>query len=97
VGTVLLPLGAGERIEVRRLRQELDVLTTAGLDGITLLQQRGYANPALDKALAHVGGWADIGTRVRWPYQGVPAAEAEALRPAVRAAVPEFFPETSRP
>jgi dihydrodipicolinate synthase/N-acetylneuraminate lyase len=55
------------------------------------LQRRGYANPALDKALAHIGGWAEIGTRVRWPYQAVPEADAAALRPAARAAVPELF------
>jgi dihydrodipicolinate synthase/N-acetylneuraminate lyase len=61
---------------------------------ITPFQQRGYANPALDKTLAHIGGWAGIGTRVRWPYRGVPEAEAEALRPLARAAVPELMPET---
>jgi dihydrodipicolinate synthase/N-acetylneuraminate lyase len=59
---------------------------------ITPLQQRGFANPALDKTMAHIGGWADIGTRVRWPYQGVPEDEATALRPLARAAVPELFP-----
>jgi dihydrodipicolinate synthase/N-acetylneuraminate lyase len=56
------------------------------------LQQRGFANPALDKTLAHIGGWADIGTRVRWPYQSVPEDEATALRPLARAALPELFP-----
>jgi dihydrodipicolinate synthase/N-acetylneuraminate lyase len=58
---------------------------------ITPLQQRGYSNGALDKTLAHIGGWADIGTRIRWPYQGVPEAEAAALRPLARDAVPELF------
>lgn len=33
-GTVLLPLDASGRIDVRRLRRELDLLTSAGLDGI---------------------------------------------------------------
>ena len=59
---------------------------------ITPFQRRGLANPALDKTLAHIGGWADIGTRVRWPYQGVPEDEATALRPLARAALPELFP-----
>jgi dihydrodipicolinate synthase/N-acetylneuraminate lyase len=59
-------------------------------------QRRGLANPALDKTLAHIGGWADIGTRVRWPYQGVPEDEATALRPLARAAVPELFPPAVR-
>jgi dihydrodipicolinate synthase/N-acetylneuraminate lyase len=59
---------------------------------ITPLQRQGYANAALDKTLAHIGGWASIGTRVRWPYRGVPEAEAEALRPLARTAVPELIP-----
>ena len=59
---------------------------------ITPLQQRGYSNGALDKTLAHTGGWAAIGTRVRWPYRSVPETEAEALRPLARAAVPELLP-----
>jgi dihydrodipicolinate synthase/N-acetylneuraminate lyase len=59
---------------------------------ITPLQQRGYSNGALDKTLAHIGGWADIGTQVRWPYQSVPETEAAALRPLARAAVPELLP-----
>jgi dihydrodipicolinate synthase/N-acetylneuraminate lyase len=60
---------------------------------ITPLQQRGYSNAALDKAMAHIGGWAGIGTRVRWPYRGVPEAEAAALRPVARTAVPELVPD----
>ena len=31
----------------------------------------GYANPALDKLLAAIGGWADVGTRLRWPYRWI--------------------------
>jgi dihydrodipicolinate synthase/N-acetylneuraminate lyase len=61
---------------------------------ITPLQQCGYSNGALDKTLAHIGGWAAIGTRVRWPYRSVPETEAEALRPLARAAVPELLPGT---
>ncbi|MEV4111492.1 hypothetical protein [Nonomuraea sp. NPDC049695] len=56
------------------------------------LQHSGYANPALDKFLAHLGGWADIGTRVRWPYESVDASLAVRLRPLARAQLPELFP-----
>jgi len=55
------------------------------------LASEGYANPALDKFLAHVGGWADIGTRVRWPYRSVEQEHAERLRPIARTALPELF------
>ena len=70
----------------RRLRRFLG-------EHITPLSQRGYGNAALDKTLAHIGGWADVGTSVRWPYRGVPEAEAAALRPLARAAIPELLPE----
>lgn len=33
---------------------------------IAPLQARGLSNPALDKFLATVGGWADIGVTLRW-------------------------------
>lgn len=55
------------------------------------LQARGLSNPALDKFLAAVGGWADTGVRLRWP--ATPAPEAAVL-PARRDAhdlVPELF------
>ncbi|NGN64074.1 dihydrodipicolinate synthase family protein [Streptomyces sp. A7024] len=58
---------------------------------IAPLQARGLSNPALDKFLAAVGGWADTGVRTRWP--ATPAPE-EAVLPARRDAhelVPELF------
>jgi hypothetical protein len=55
-------------------------------------QADGYSNPALDKLLAHVGGWAPIGTRIRWPYRWIPESVAEQLRPIARAELPELFP-----
>ena len=51
----------------------------------------GYPNPALDKALAHIGGWADIGTCIRGPWRSVPTHIVEPLRPIVRAELPELF------
>ncbi|WP_237706819.1 dihydrodipicolinate synthase family protein [Kribbella flavida] len=52
---------------------------------IAPLQASGLSNPALDKFLAAVGGWADVGTRVRWPMSSadpglVDAARATAVR-----------------
>jgi dihydrodipicolinate synthase/N-acetylneuraminate lyase len=51
----------------------------------------GVANHALDKLLAAIGGWAEVGTRLRWPYTAVPESEAERLRPIALAARPELF------
>jgi dihydrodipicolinate synthase/N-acetylneuraminate lyase len=55
------------------------------------LQRAGYSNPALDKVLAAVGGWASIGTRLRWPYRGVPEEVVPDIRRAAQRCLPSFF------
>ncbi|HET6741487.1 MAG TPA: dihydrodipicolinate synthase family protein [Kribbella sp.] len=55
------------------------------------LQKAGLSNPALDKFLAAVGGWADVGTRVRWPMQAATAEQVAAARPAARNLLPDLF------
>jgi dihydrodipicolinate synthase/N-acetylneuraminate lyase len=58
---------------------------------IAPLARAGYSDPALDKTLAAIGGWAPIGTRLRWPHRWVPEEAVPPLRAAARAAVPELF------
>ena len=60
------------------------------------LQAAGYSNAALDKTLAAVGGWAPIGTRVRWPYRSVPPEAISALRARAIEELPELLPEGAR-
>jgi dihydrodipicolinate synthase/N-acetylneuraminate lyase len=55
------------------------------------LKARGYSDTALDKALAAMGGWASIGTRVRWPYSSVPDEYVAFLTPLAHTALPELF------
>ena len=55
------------------------------------LKAQGYSNTALDKTLAAIGGWALVGTRVRWPYASVPHETVARLAPLARAALPELF------
>jgi dihydrodipicolinate synthase/N-acetylneuraminate lyase len=55
------------------------------------LARAGYCDPALDKTLAAIGGWAPIGTRVRWPHRWVDEGAVPALRAAAETAVPELF------
>jgi 4-hydroxy-tetrahydrodipicolinate synthase len=50
-----------------------------------------FCDAAVDKFLAEVGGWAPTGTRVRWPYESIPADEALRARKIARAQLPEFF------
>ena len=51
----------------------------------------GYSHQAVDKLLAAIGAWADVGPRLRWPYRSIPEAEADRLRPIARRLLPEFF------
>ena len=51
----------------------------------------GYTNAALDKLLASIGGWADVGTRLRAPYRSIDPAVAIALRPVANAMIPEIM------
>ncbi len=59
------------------------------------LAAEGYSNPALDKFLAAVGGWADVGTRLRWPYRWIPQERVEPFRTLVREMVPELWDDAS--
>lgn len=58
---------------------------------IAPLQRIGVGDPALDKFLAAVGGWSDIGLRVRWPYDSAPPDAVEPARRAARGLLPELF------
>ncbi|WP_119070785.1 dihydrodipicolinate synthase family protein [Aggregatilinea lenta] len=55
------------------------------------ISDQGYSNQAVDKLLMAVGGWCDVGTRLRWPYRWIPLSEADRLRPIARDLLPEFF------
>jgi 4-hydroxy-tetrahydrodipicolinate synthase len=50
-----------------------------------------YCNAAKDKFMAAIGDWADVGTRLRWPYRFVPESEAKRLQPLARKSLPELF------
>lgn len=58
------------------------------------LQKAGLSNPALDKFLAAVGDWADVGTRVRWPMASATQGQVEAARPVARRLLPELFEDS---
>lgn len=81
-------------------------LMQTDVDGALRIQQRilelfaacivpyknaGYSNPALDKLLAAAGGWAHVGTRLRWPYKWIDEKDAAAVRSVAKKLLPEFF------
>jgi len=57
---------------------------------IPFITEQKYTNSAVDKLLAAIGGWAGIGTRLRWPYRSIPEAEAMRLREIARRELPEW-------
>lgn len=58
---------------------------------IVPFKEAGYSNPALDKFLAAIGGWANIGTRLRWPYQWISEEEIKPARIKVKKYLPRWF------
>ncbi|CAG7607168.1 4-hydroxy-tetrahydrodipicolinate synthase [Paenibacillus solanacearum] len=55
------------------------------------IMQHGYCNAACDKLMSVIGGVADVGCRMRWPYRSIPASEAERLRPVACELIPEIM------
>ncbi|MEX2569125.1 MAG: dihydrodipicolinate synthase family protein [Cyclobacteriaceae bacterium] len=53
--------------------------------------EKGYSNAALDKFLAAVGGWVNLGTEMKWPYLGIPYSEVVKVREQGKMALPEFI------
>lgn len=53
--------------------------------------KQGYSNAALDKLLAAIGGWAEVGTRLRRPYRWIDPAIVPELREKAKASLPEIM------
>ncbi len=50
-----------------------------------------YCNAACDRFMALLGGWADVGARMRWPYRSIPVTEVERVRSVAQKLIPEFI------
>ena len=50
-----------------------------------------YPNHACDRFMALMGGWADVGENLRWPYRSIPADYAGPVREEAVKIIPEFF------
>ncbi|HEY0668650.1 MAG TPA: hypothetical protein VGD22_10765, partial [Sphingobacteriaceae bacterium] len=55
------------------------------------IKTSGYSNQAVDKLLAAVGGWADLSTRLCWPYKWIDQTVIPEIRKEGRKILPEFF------
>ena len=50
----------------------------------------GYPNHACDRFMALVGGWADVGAKLRWPYSSIPEEYVADVRKRAHDIIPEF-------
>jgi dihydrodipicolinate synthase/N-acetylneuraminate lyase len=50
-----------------------------------------FCNAACDRLMANIGGWADVGASMRWPYRSIPTTEIRRLREIARSILPEFL------
>lgn len=58
---------------------------------LPLIIDEKYSSAAIDKFLAAITGWSDVGTRLRWPYHGVDTIRIAPAAKAARQIIPEFF------
>lgn len=58
---------------------------------VPLIDIHGYSNQACDRFMALLGGWADVGENLRWPYKSVPKVFADTIKSDAMRLIPEFF------
>ena len=58
---------------------------------VPFIKEKGYSDPSVDKLLACITGWADIGPRLRWPYRWIGEEDIVKVRMACKEILPEFF------
>lgn len=55
------------------------------------ITEHHYPNHACDRFMALVGGWADVGSKLRWPYRSIPESFVEPVRQKAKEIIPEFL------
>ncbi len=55
------------------------------------ITEHHYPNHACDRFMALVGGWADVGSKLRWPYRSIPESLVESVRQEGIKIIPEFM------
>jgi dihydrodipicolinate synthase/N-acetylneuraminate lyase len=50
-----------------------------------------FPNHACDRFLALLGGWADVGEKLRWPYKSISKEYIDEIKPKAMEIIPEFF------
>jgi 4-hydroxy-tetrahydrodipicolinate synthase len=55
------------------------------------ITKQKFCNASCDKLMSVIGGWGEVGARMRWPYRSIPVSEAERLRPIAFELMPEIM------
>lgn len=55
------------------------------------ITEHHFPNHACDRFMAMLGGWADVGSKLRWPYRSIPTDLVYSVRGKAREIIPEFF------
>jgi len=50
-----------------------------------------FPNHACDRFMALLGGWAHVGSKLRWPYRSIPESYLDTIRKQSKQIIPEFF------
>ena len=59
---------------------------------VPFITEQKFCNAACDRLMAHIGGWADVGTSMRWPYRSIPTTESPRRREIASELLPDFSP-----
>lgn len=58
---------------------------------VPFIRDRQYSNQAADKFMAAVGGWMNMGPRLRWPYRWINEEEVKQTEQIAKIILPEFI------
>jgi len=58
------------------------------------ITEQHFPNHACDRFMALLGGWADVGAKLRWPYHSIPEEMVLPVRNQAKKIIPEFFTES---
>jgi len=55
------------------------------------ITKQHFPNHACDRFMALIGGWADVGDKLRWPYQSIQKEYVDSVKTLAKNIIPEFF------
>lgn len=58
---------------------------------VPFITEQKFCNAACDRLMANLGGWAEVGTSMRWPFRSIPSTEIPRLREIASEILPEFI------